>query len=282
MSNYNRIQTNGYRSLQPLDNMQIMRIAPSVFAEDKHESRSHRYGYIKSSEILIALRNEGFEPYLAQEATARKDDKHGFTKHMLRFRHRSQLGQTAVRGTEVFEIIFVNSHDGSSCVELYGGYFVYACSNGLLVGDTCIAQKYKHSGLQLDSVIEGSYTILNEKEQIDYTKENMQETLLSREGQYELAAEFRALRWDKEEAQPTLANLLAPRRQEDVGNSVWKTYNVLQENLVSGGLRKDFNVDRNSTIQRTRPIYNITQTVSLNRNMWDIADRTALMHQGVL
>ena len=53
---------NSYRSEYPLDDNQIMRFAPSIFAQDKHESRSKIYTYIPTIEILQVLKKEGFFP----------------------------------------------------------------------------------------------------------------------------------------------------------------------------------------------------------------------------
>lgn len=44
----------------PLSDDQIRRVAPSIFADGKHESRSERYTYIPTIEVLRGLRNEGF------------------------------------------------------------------------------------------------------------------------------------------------------------------------------------------------------------------------------
>ena len=50
------------RSDCPLSDAQIRTVAPSIFAEAPHESRSQRYAYIPTATILTALRKEGFSP----------------------------------------------------------------------------------------------------------------------------------------------------------------------------------------------------------------------------
>jgi hypothetical protein len=52
------------RSDRPLTNDQILEAAPSVFAVEAHESRSSRYAYIPTSDIVNGLRGEGFMPFL--------------------------------------------------------------------------------------------------------------------------------------------------------------------------------------------------------------------------
>src|SRR3712207_1922383 len=74
------------RAQSPLSDEAIMSAAPSVFALEKHSSRSERYTYIPTIEVLNGLRNEGFFPYEVRQGGSRDDEKRGFTKHLLRFR----------------------------------------------------------------------------------------------------------------------------------------------------------------------------------------------------
>jgi hypothetical protein len=52
------------RSDYPLSDDQIRRVAPSIFAEAPHESRSERYAYIPTAAVLAELRKEGFQPFM--------------------------------------------------------------------------------------------------------------------------------------------------------------------------------------------------------------------------
>lgn len=54
--------TQVFRSETPLGEEQMYRVAPSIFAAGKHASRSERYTYIPTIEVLGGLRREGFEP----------------------------------------------------------------------------------------------------------------------------------------------------------------------------------------------------------------------------
>jgi len=62
------------RTDRPLDEDQMRAAAPSVFAEGKHASRSERYTYIPTIEVLRGLRKEGFEPFMVAQGT-RLDDR---------------------------------------------------------------------------------------------------------------------------------------------------------------------------------------------------------------
>src|SRR5215475_3750279 len=97
------------RSDRPLSDDEIMRVAPSIFADGKHESRSERYTYIPTIDVLNGLRNEGFQPFMICQTRVRDQGKREFTKHMLRLRHADQIS-----GEEADEIVLLNSHDGTS------------------------------------------------------------------------------------------------------------------------------------------------------------------------
>jgi hypothetical protein len=107
------------RGDSPLSEDQMRAAAPSVFAEGKHASRSERYTYIPTIEVLRGLRKEGFEPFMVAQGASRTPGKAEFTKHMIRMRH---AGQVQAR-PEANEIILINSHDGASSYQMLAGLF---------------------------------------------------------------------------------------------------------------------------------------------------------------
>ena len=79
------------RSDTPLAEDQMRSAAPSVFAAGKHDSRSERYTYIPTIDVLRGLRKEGFEAFMVAQGRCRIEGKAEFTKHMIRLR-RSFVG----------------------------------------------------------------------------------------------------------------------------------------------------------------------------------------------
>jgi hypothetical protein len=118
------------RSEYPLTDDQIHRVAPSIFADAPHESRSQRYAYIPTAAVLTELRKEGFQPFMVTQTRVRDEGKREHTKHMLRLRHASQIN-----GAEANEIVLLNSHDGTSSYQMLAGMFRFVCSNGLVCGE---------------------------------------------------------------------------------------------------------------------------------------------------
>ena len=148
------------RSKSPLTDEQIRNVAPSVFADAAHSSRSARYSTIPTSEVLASLRREGFQPFAVTQGGSRDEQKRDFTKHMLRLRHESTMG--AQVGDSFQEIVLVNSHDGTSSYQLMAGMFRLVCSNGMVVGagNGFDEVRIKHAGNVIPAVIDGCVEIL--------------------------------------------------------------------------------------------------------------------------
>ena len=254
------------RSSVPLDNGQIMRVAPSVFAAEKHDSRSERYAYIPTIEVLDGLRKEGFQPFMAVQSRCRDENKREFAKHMLRLRHASMID-----ASEANEVILLNSHDGTSSYQMVAGMLRFVCTNSLVCGDGITDIRVPHRGNITDNVIEGAFTVLDQFAQVEHSRDDMRRLALPRAAENALATAAIALRWDEDEHVPVNADqLLRPRRMADAqDHSLWGAFNRIQENLLKGGM---VGRDRNGRARQTRAVTGIAQDVKLNRALWTLAE----------
>ncbi|TCG02700.1 hypothetical protein BZM27_53910, partial [Paraburkholderia steynii] len=180
----------------PLSDDQIRRVAPSIFADGKHESRSERYTYIPTIDVLRGLRNEGFQPFMVCQTRVRHDDRREYTKHMLRLRHADQI-----TGEEANEIVLLNSHDGTSSYQMLAGMLRFVCQNGMVAGDkrrryTCPAQGQHRSERELN----GAFDVLDGFDLIREQKEGMRAVTLDRDEQHAFARSALALRYDPTDA----------------------------------------------------------------------------------
>ncbi len=255
------------RSDSPLSDDQIHRVAPSIFAEAPHESRSQRYAYIPTATVLTELRKEGFQPFMVTQTRTRHEDRRDYTKHMIRLRHASQIN---ARG-EANEIILLNSHDGTSSYQMLAGMFRFVCSNGLVCGDTVADVRVPHKGDVAGQVIEGAYQVLHGFDRALESRESMQAITLD-EGEAEVFARAAlSLKYDDPDkpAPITESQILMPRRFDDRRPDLWMTFNRIQENLTKGGLSGR---SANGRRQQTRPVQGIDSEVRLNRALWLLAD----------
>jgi hypothetical protein len=256
------------RSDSPLSDDQIRRVAPSIFADGKHESRSDRYTYIPTIDVLRGLRNEGFQPFMVCQTRVRAQDKREFTKHLIRMRPASEI-----TGEDVNEVILLNSHDGSSGFQLLGGVYRFVCQNGMVAGETIGEVRVPHRGNIVQNVINGAFDVLDGFDLIREQKDGMKALTLGRDEQYAFARSALALRYDPTNAETpapiTESSLLAPRRFEDRRDDLWTVFQRVQENLTKGGLHGR---SRSGRSMSTRPITGIDQNVKLNRALWMLAE----------
>lgn len=259
---------NVIRRERPLNNDELSHVVPSIFSEDKHDSRSERYTYIPTITVLDKLRQEGFLPFFACQTRTRDEGKRGHTKHMLRLRRAGQLS-----GTEVPEIILLNSHDGSSSYQMIPGMFRFVCTNGMVCGQSFGEIRVPHKGDVVGQVIEGAYEVLGIFDKITESREIMKDTGMNADEQ-EIFAKT-ALNWRYDEHAegkhiPLLpSDLLTVRRNEDKPNDLWTTYQRVQENMTKGGL---LGRTAQGKRQRTRAVTGIDGDVKLNRALWEMAE----------
>jgi hypothetical protein len=258
------------RSDTPLVDEQMRRAAPSIFAEGKHGSRSERYTYIPTIEVLRGLRHEGFEPFMVAQSKSRIEGKTEFTKHMIRMRHAGQVNTRP----EANEIILINSHDGASSYQMLAGVFRYVCCNGLVVGTVANDIRIPHKGRIQDEVIEGAFRVLEDFEAVDASTDAMKTLTLQPQEERAFATAALALRYgERTEGQPpapvSAEQLIEARRPEDLDHSLWTTFQRVQENALRGG-----QAGRSALGRRlhTRPVASIDRSVSLNRSLWVLAE----------
>lgn len=266
-----------YRHNSPLDNEQLFRIAPSIFAAEPHESRSVKYTYIPTIEVLNGLRKEGFQPFMVAQSRSRIEGKSEYTKHMLRLRHANDI-----TSSEANEIVLINSHDGTSSYQMLAGVFRFVCQNGMVCGDTVEDIRVPHRGNITDNVIEAAYSIVDEFEVVNNSIEGMKSTQLLLPEAAAFAEAALSLKYDIPEESPIQSNqLLAARRWDDRNgdnkNSIWGTFNRVQENIIKGGLHGRTTAGNRTS---TRAVQSIDNDVKLNKALWILADRMAQIKQG--
>jgi hypothetical protein len=262
------------RADAPLNEDQMRAAAPSVFAEGKHASRSERYTYIPTIEVLRGLRREGFEPFMVAQGGSRIAGKAKFTKHMIRMRH---AGQVQTR-PEANEIILINSHDGASSYQMLAGLFRFVCCNGLVVGHVVDDIRIPHKGNIQGEVIEGAFRVLDEFDVVAQRTEAMKALPLEPREELAFATAALALRFGERSVEEGGGHVPAPvtaeqlneaRRIDDIGHTLWTTFQRVQENVMRGG--QPGRSVKGRRLQ-TRPVGSIDRRVSLNRALWMLAE----------
>ncbi len=239
---------------------------PAVFAESAHASLSPKYTFIPTERVLSGLMSAGFVPVEARQSSTRKRSPL-HARHIVRLRRRFE---TVSLRDSVPEVVFLNSHDGSSTYQLRLGLFRAVCTNGLIVSvgafpAYCVA----HRGNVVDEVVTAALEASERFDVLAEQVEGMERRRLLKDEQIRFAERALALRFPEPALsgmQPT--QLLTCRRTEDLGDDLWSTFNMVQENLLRGGLSRR---SANGRLTRTRQITSIREDVRLNSRLWGLA-----------
>ena len=255
---------------------QVRAVAPSVFAMSPHMSRSERYAYIPTVDVLNGLEREGFRVVKASQSRTRIPGKSDFTKHMLRLRHESTSTDLQTLGETIPEVVLINSHDGTSAYKLMAGMFRLVCLNGMVVADSLVGSlKVQHSGNITSKVIEGSFKVLENTGKAVEAAKTWAEIELSDDESLAFADAAHTVRFGAEDTTINPVRLLAARRPDDVGHDLWRTFNRVQENVIRGGLQ-GLNAAGTRRVS-SRAVRSIDKDVSLNTALWRLAESMAAL-----
>lgn len=253
---------------------EVVSRAPSVGATEPHYAVSEKYTFLPTTETLKLLEDRGWFPMRVQEAPLRpKSSRQGFQKHIVNLRQEQDIN--AGTREDVFELLLENSHDRSTRQSLRGGVFRLVCTNGLVIAKAIFAElrvthihvdreeilRYVDNAGEFARNIQGHLAEMKSIELTDSQRLNFAESaMVLRYGENRLV-------W------PVVSEkLLQPQRNADEGKTLWKTFNVIQENVIKGG-QFDSRLDPNGRpYMPTKPITNLQRQMELNTGMWEIAE----------
>lgn len=260
--------------MQVLSDEDIRRRAPSVFAEGpRAATTSERYRFYPTSMVLAGLRDNGFLPVRAEQTRAVEGGR-DYARHMIRFRHSDYL-QHHELNEEIPEVVMMNAHDGSSSYQLSAGIYRLVCLNGMVVGEDRFMLRVKHSGREsmVREVIEASFEIIKSFPEVIGTTQEMRGQLVTLDQAKAYARAALTLRWGVNDQGVTVApiepeRLLQRRRDADTIDNVWGTLNVVQENMMRGGLKGRTQTNKPT---KTRPINSVVEDMRINKGLWVLA-----------
>lgn len=263
-------------SVHVLNNDALKAAAPSIFAAATHTSRSARYAHVPTIDVLEQLRKGGFVPTGASQSRVRKghEDRVPFTRHMIRLRQKSDLDKADQQiGDVVPEVVLINSHDGTSSFRLDAGLFRLVCSNGLIIKSQDYGSiRIHHTGTELLSAVTdaANHIVATLPKIIRVTKE-WDKIKLAPAARTRFANKALALRYNGN-SPITAAQALEARRNDDEAPTLWRTYNVLEENLAKGGIEGKTANGHKST---TRSIKSVNNQLYFERGLWELAEKLA-------
>lgn len=257
---------------------------PAIFAEAAKETTSDKYLYIPTYKLIAGLESQGFNVVGAKQANARTNNReHG--KHVVYLSHQSLSSDVTV-GQELPMLALTNSHNGLSSFAIDTAFFRLACSNGLLMPTTALssARIIHKIGMQ-DDVINAAVNVVQSfPEQIKQI-EAMKQIAMSREEQVLLSESAVSMAFDEEQVElnkklgiDVATKMLTLRRNADKNADLWSTFNVIQENIIKGGLRlATENEAGQRKLVRTRAVNSIDRDAKLNKELMSLAQKFAAL-----
>jgi hypothetical protein len=272
---------------------------PAIFATQEKDTLSDKYLYIPTYKLIEGLQSQGFNIVGAKQAKTRTNSKeHG--KHVVYMSHSSltEAKSLLVPGThnrvdsgEIPLLALTNSHNGLSSFAIDTAFFRLVCSNGLLMPTSSLnsARIVHKKGMEND-VIEASYSVIKSFPEQVAMIEAMKSIQLSGDERYLLAESATNLSFDEQtiELNKTLGREIAPRllttrRYDDKKSDLWTTFNVVQENVIKGGIRiVRENEEGKRSLARTRAVNSIDRDAKLNKELMSLAQKFMQLKTGVV
>jgi len=243
---------------------QVKQLAPSVFQTEAHERLSDKYVHVQTHDSLGFMENLGWGPVDAIEVKSRKADRQGFQKHLVIYEPLDDSIKFTGMDNLIPRVLELNAHDGRSSYAYMFGILNIICRNGLIaIDDMFSAIRFVHKNLDLAAVEKQIETYVNNIPHLVDRINTYSEIQMTEVQKNHFAMDALKIKTKKTTELP--ADLLTvPRRKEDEGDSLWKVFNVVQENIIQGGVK--YKTQKKNTT--TKRINGIRKNVRFNKELW--------------
>jgi hypothetical protein len=260
------------QTLQALSLDRAKTIAPAIFAtEPASYINRDRYQFVPTTEIIEKMDQNGWMLTQVKQSKSKSDLRINYGMHIVQFQHpdlyvKSNDGGIEGRPT----LVFINSHDGTKPLQAELGLFRLVCENGLIIKSQDFGGfRERHTRLTNDEVqelIEEKIAMMgrtvgkiNDWSQINLNSIDMRK--------FATDALLLRINSDRTPDEHEVASILEARRDQDKPNTLWHTYNRVQENLIKGG----FQIGERTA----RGISNPMTDMVLNQGLWQLAEEFA-------
>lgn len=263
------------KNIRPLNNIELQEQAPTLFTQQPHYEVSDKYHFIPTIDVIEQIKTYGWYPVSVSEAGVRDIEKQGYQQHCVRFQHFDDL---LSQNGNVIELLLFNSHDRSKAFSIGAGVYRYVCSNGLVIADSVFdSYKIKHLGDRNNDLQNAVSNITNIKPKLLQRISTFEAIKLNQEEKEAFVKSALPLRFEEHLELDNHTDLLTPLRDEDKKDDLYTTLNILQENLLSSNI-KGYNKDTGRRFT-SKKITSISKDTEINKGLWDIAERIALIKE---
>lgn len=261
--------------------------APSVLTQNDHaDGLSSRYGEISSMQAIEMMRDYGWHPVQALQKKPRKNENLPYASHMVAF---SNPAMPVIDGDGRPEVILYNSHDGSSSLKLFAGFYRFVCSNGIIAGSG-FEGRVRHT-INGRSAFESMLAdTLDRVPDMLGLIDKLKGIRVSRDQIITLATSALSLRWQELPIDGRPINeiesgayfdpvsidcTIKPIRIEDTLPDAWTVFNRIQESVTRGKTMVTSLQVKDDTVRvkrrLARPVASVSEIVRVNRGLWNLA-----------
>jgi hypothetical protein len=238
-----------------------------------HSRLTDKYMFLDTRKVVDDMRDLGYEATGFRRAKGRTVNAQ-YGLHEVEFMRPQDLARDGSFSHEAPRILFMNSYDGSRKARFAAGIIRFACLNGMITGDLLANLTFLHMGEYEEELMKQMKEIAEETPKVFSKIDAYRDIKLDDEIYLDMADQALQLRYPKEEDRPIVdpAALIMPRRPEDHQADLYTTFNVLQENIIRGGVPGTLPDGRSRIMQ---PVKNIERSNTLNRQLWGLLETTA-------
>lgn len=258
--------------INTLTNDNIITLAPAAGSLAPIDTVSSRYSFVPTLTAVDLLREAGWFPIHAEQSIVRKTEREGYQRHLIRFAKNG----LSFDGERV-DLVLYNSHDCGCAFKLIASVWRQICGNGLMVASEFANFSHRHIGFSPDAFIHSAGEIASAAGTIAERVDEMKVIEMSPDERGVFAQAAHSLIYDEPEQAPVQPNqLLDERWYDDKGNDLWTTFNVIQENVMRGGL-KGISRGGDGRLRRTttRPVKALDRNIKLNQALWFLTEKMA-------
>lgn len=241
----------------------LRKVAPSIFATSPASKMSNKYTFVPTFEIVEKFESEGWKVHSAKQLA-----KGRFNPHEVRLTN----GNVPSVGDSLIQIVIKNSHNGVIPFSIQSGLFRLVCSNGLTVPTSLVDSfSFKHMSIDMGDIRQISDEFVKRLPIIEYSVNKMETKELTEGEAMDFVQKASLIRWNKGSVPSniSLVDLITPERIEDEGRSLWRTFNVVQEKFVRGGVTYNLEKGRRVT---TKELKNFQSINRINTELWELAE----------
>lgn len=255
---------------------QIRKATPQAYATTPKPGVSAKYSFLPTSRIIEDMDTLGWKVCSAKGGKYRNGVNAEFGNHVIKFFHPEIFIRDAAGDIEAYpNVVVMNSHTGRGSFKFEMGIFRLVCENGLIIKDKDMGGfQLRHSGYSFEELQKTLGEAVDRLPEVVGRINTFSQVIMSQEQQHEFAQKAFQLRAGEERllSQADLQAMLAPRRTQDQGDSLWQVLNRVQEGVMSGGFMA---IGAQGKLRRVKGIRNIQKDLQLNQAIWELGSTFA-------